>query len=44
LQGSKEREVPLDDLTGHRKIVIALKETMPLMEEIDEVIPSWPIE
>jgi hypothetical protein len=26
------------------KIVVALKETMRLMQEIDELIPSWPIE
>jgi len=26
------------------KTVVALKETIRLMAEIDEVIPSWPIE
>jgi len=26
------------------EIVIVLKETMCLMEEIDDLIPSWPIE
>jgi len=25
-------------------ILVALKETMRLVEEIDELIPSWPIE
>jgi len=33
-----------DDLTHYRKIVVALKETMRLMEEIEEAIPSWPIQ
>jgi Fe-S-cluster containining protein len=28
----------------YQKIVVALKETMRLMEEIDALIPSWPIE
>ncbi len=28
----------------YQKIVVALKETMRLMEEIDDLIPSWPIE
>lgn len=27
-----------------REIVVALKETMRLMGEIDELIPAWPIE
>jgi hypothetical protein len=42
--GSKERGVPFDDLARQQEIVVALKETMRLMEEIDEAIPSWPIE
>ena len=33
-----------DELVHYQKIVIALKETIRLMEEIDQVIPSWPIE
>ena len=32
------------DLTDYGKIVVALKETIRLMAEIDEVIPSWPVE
>jgi hypothetical protein len=27
----------------YQKIVVALKETMRLMREIDELIPAWPI-
>jgi hypothetical protein len=33
-----------DYLLTYQKIVVALKETMRLMEEIDELIPAWPIE
>ena len=33
------------ELTHHyQKIVVALKETMRLMEEINGLIPAWPIE
>jgi len=31
------------DVDHYRKIVAALSETMRLMQEIDEVIPKWPI-
>jgi hypothetical protein len=31
-------------VTHDGKIVVALKETIRLMEEIDAIIPSWPIE
>jgi len=31
-------------VTHYGKIVVALKETIRLMQEIDEIIPSWPIE
>jgi hypothetical protein len=34
----------MDDITHYRKIVVALKETMRLMEEINELISSWPME
>ena len=33
-----------DDVTHYGKIVVTLKETIRLMGEIDELIPSWPIE
>jgi hypothetical protein len=36
--------VIIDDIIHYQKIVVALKETSRLMEEIDELIPSWPIE
>ncbi len=33
-----------DDVLHYQKVVVALKETMQLMEEIDKLIPSFPIE
>ena len=31
------------DLTHYQKIIVALKETIRIMEEIDTVIPGWPM-
>jgi hypothetical protein len=33
-----------DKVARYGKTVAALKETIRLMAEIDEIIPSWPIE
>ena len=44
LKDRKGRTLSYDDVTHYGKIVVALTETMRLMQEIDEVIPSWPIE
>jgi hypothetical protein len=33
-----------DDVLHYQKVVVALKETMQLMGEIDQLIPSFPIE
>jgi predicted helicase len=44
LKDRKGRKLSYSDITHYQKIVVALKETMRLMEEIDEEIPSWPIE
>ena len=44
LKDRKGRKLSFDDLFHYQKIVVALKETMRLMDEIDELIPSWPIE
>jgi hypothetical protein len=44
LKDRRGRKLSFDDLFHYQKIVVALKETMRLMEEIDELIPSWPIE
>jgi predicted helicase len=44
LKDRKGRTLSYDDVTHYGKIVVALKETIRLMGEIDDVIPSWPIE
>ena len=38
------RPLSYDDITHYQKIVLALRETRQLMEEIDRTIPAWPIE
>ena len=44
LKDRKGSTLSCDDVTHFGKTVVALKETIRLMGEIDEVIPSWPIE
>jgi predicted helicase len=44
LKDRKGRTLSYDDVTHYGKVVVALKETIRLMGEIDELIPSWPIE
>jgi len=44
LKDRKSRKLSFDDLFHYQKIVVALKETIRLMGEIDDVIPAWPIE
>jgi hypothetical protein len=41
LSDRKGRKLTFDDLFHWQKSVVALKETMRLMDEIDELIPSW---
>jgi predicted helicase len=43
LKDRKGRTLSWDDIQHYQKIVVALTETMRLMKEIDQVIPSWPI-
>ena len=46
-KGRPDRTLTDDDIAYCRRFVVALKETIRLMEEIDEVIEehgSWPIE
>jgi hypothetical protein len=33
-----------DEMKHYQKIVVALQETMRLMDEIEAAIPGWPIE
>ena len=44
LKDRKGRKIGVDDSTHYQKIVVALKETIRLMTEIDELIPVWPVE
>jgi len=46
-RGQPGRILTADDITHYQRVVVALKETMRLMEEIDEAIEAhggWPIE
>ncbi|MDP2919545.1 MAG: type ISP restriction/modification enzyme [Dehalococcoidia bacterium] len=38
------RKLSHDDVQHYQKIIVALKETIRLMAEIDELIPGWPVE
>jgi hypothetical protein len=42
LKDRKGRTLSYDDVTHYGKIVVALKETIRLMAEIEELISSWP--
>jgi len=44
LKDRKGRTLTYDDMTHYQKVIVALKETIRLMEEIDELIPGWPVE
>ncbi len=44
LKDRKGRTLTYDELTHYQKVIVALKETIRLMDEIDELIPGWPIE
>jgi len=44
LKDRRGRELSYDDLEHYQQIVVALRETMRLMGEIDGAIPSWPME
>ncbi len=43
LKDRKGRTLTYDEMTHYQKVVVALKETIQLMEKIDQLIPSWPI-
>ena len=44
LKDRKGRKLTIDEARHYQKIVVALKGTIRLMEEIDQVIPGWPVE
>jgi predicted helicase len=43
LKDRRERRLSGHDVLHYQQIVVALKETIRLMGEIDEAIPDWPI-
>ncbi len=43
LKDRRGRQLSFDDLMHYQKVVVALKETIRLMAEIDRAIPGWPI-
>ena len=43
LKDRRGRQLSYDDLTHYQKVVVALKETISLMEKIDDAVPDWPI-
>ena len=44
LKDRKGRTLTYDELTHYQKVIVALKETIRLMAEIDTLIPMWPLE
>ena len=44
LKDRKGRTLAYDELTHYQKMMVALKETIQLMAEIDGLIPEWPVE
>jgi hypothetical protein len=44
LKDRKGRTLTYDELTHYQKVIVALKETIRLMAEIDALIPGWPVE
>lgn len=43
LKDRKERVLTLEDIEHYQKIIAAIRETRRLMQEIDNTIPSWPL-
>ena len=43
LKDRKGRELSGEDISHYQRVVVALKETIRLMVEIDKAIPGWPI-
>jgi len=44
LKDRRGRMLTFDDLAHYQQVVVALKETMRLMAEVDAAIPGWPVE
>jgi hypothetical protein len=44
LKDRKGRKLDMDDVLHYMRVIIALRETQRIMAEIDDLIPSWPLE
>ncbi|MBU2610506.1 MAG: N-6 DNA methylase, partial [Chloroflexi bacterium] len=44
LKDRKGRVLSGEDIRHYQRVVVALKETLRLMKEIDQTIPKWPLE
>ena len=44
LKDRKSRILSYDELNHYQKVIVAMKETIRLMNEIDGLIPGWPME
>ena len=44
LKDRRGRTLNYDELAHYQNVIVALKETIRLMAEIDELIPGWPLE
>jgi len=44
LKDRRGRRLTYDDLIHYQRVIVALSETIRLMNEIDAAIPSWPIQ
>ncbi|MBI4296822.1 MAG: hypothetical protein HY667_06870 [Chloroflexi bacterium] len=44
LKDRKGRTLTYDDITHYQKVVVALKETLRLMADVDALIPTWPLQ
>ena len=44
LKDRRERQLSYDDLTHYQRVIVALRETIRLMVEIDAAIPGWPLD
>ncbi|MBI4289736.1 MAG: hypothetical protein HY671_15070 [Chloroflexi bacterium] len=44
LKDRKGRKLSLEDIEHYQKVVVAIKETIRIMKEIDDLIPKWPVQ
>ncbi|MHC1740320.1 MAG: type ISP restriction/modification enzyme [Anaerolineaceae bacterium] len=44
LKDRKGRTLSADEISHYQRVVVALKETIRLMAEVDQTIPTWPME